>query len=547
MPKIKNINLNLMVIFVACGSITACSVSTPNDVSMSIESGVCVTANSSGYEATATYSGTTMLSNGYPINASLPANSPYCMAVTLTNNNAGQNSNNVQVYQGGLQLSYNVGGVSYSSYMIDFNASGIPQSRYSYGPPVQQLGNVALFDPQNCVTTIGAHVNTLNKGGGKCTFYLEIVGESLPVGVYPINLSVNYTNGNANYFATESFNQRVNMYVGGDFTAPSSNLALVNNLVNNNATSLPSNFAGNAVQQLTTDSYGNIFAYDGASTYIFNGNIWKPIAVPNGVSSINQLSSDSNGNIFAATNYGLWVYNANNQNGWVNIAVGGSYSAVQALGVAGSSSETIYATSGVNLQSCNWQSSGSCALTNVVSAGNNFNTSSLAVESSVLQYMGIGSQIWQNSNSVLSQLTYANNTYVFGNQVGSLLLDSQNILYAGFANVDLVGPAVLSNSSTSPTVESALYSMQGNYVAGKANGIALRAMNYGGVVSANVVAFGDENSLYSSDFTPASPLVYLLVGYNSSANPVASTNWTPITGINGKVKSVTFGSALTTY
>ncbi len=542
MPRIKNISVFLLGLFVSSGVLVACA-PTPNNVSLDVTPGLCVTSSYPGYESTIT-----SYSNAYPLNATLPANSPYCMAVTLNNSNSGQNANNVQVYQGGLQLTYSVAGVSYSGYLIDFNASGIPQTTYTYSP-VQKLGNMVLFDPNNCVTTIGANVNTLNKDGGKCTFYLELVGESLPVGNYPINLSVNYTNGNDNYFVQNNINQRVNMYIGGNFTTPSTNLALLNNLSSNIAESLPVSFTGGVVQQLITDSFGNVFVYDGNTVYIFNGNSWQVSTLPEGVSKINQLSSDNNGNVFAATNYGLWVYNLGSQNGWTSLngnANSGNYSSVQSLSIAGTPTETIYATSQNNLLSCNWQPGSSCTFGNPIVGSGAYNSASLAVESSVLQYVGIGSQLWQISNNVLSPMSFAT-PYVLGNQSGNLLLDSQGLLYATFANDDPLIPAVFSNSSATLSAESALVSAQGNALNGKATGIALRSMNLGSSLTSHVVAFGDMNSLHSNDFTVSSSLVYLLLGYGSTANPIASTSWTPVTGLNGAVNGVTFASSLTAY
>ena len=140
---------------------------------------------------------------------------PYCMMVTLQNNNSGENANNVQVTNLGITLSYMAnssnGLVTYSGILCDNVASGgvcpIGQA---------QIGNILLKDPNNCATQQGAKVSTLMADGGTCSFYLQIIGESYSVGTYPVTVTYNYTNANHNYFISTVFNQTVNLLSGTD-------------------------------------------------------------------------------------------------------------------------------------------------------------------------------------------------------------------------------------------------------------------------------------------------------------------------------------------
>lgn len=546
--KLSNlfIGVGLIVLLSACAP-------TPNDVSLSFTPGQCVTGSHPGYEATATsYSG------AYPLNATMPANSPYCMGVTMTNNNSGTNANNVQVFQAGLQLTYTIAGSTYTSSMIDFNATGIPQSTYSY-TVAQQVGNIALFDPSNCVSTIGSNVNTLDKGGEQCTFYLEVVGEAFPVGTYPIQLSVNYTNGNANYNATGSFNQRVNLYAGGNFSMPTSianNLALYNGNSSKSVESLPVTFPGGNVTLLTKDAYGDLFAYDGSNVYAFNGGeSWSNIGLPTGVTQINALSSDTLGNVFAATNAGVWTYSLSNPTlAWSNIAGSsgsGDFVAVQATVVPAGSSSTnnILATNNSYspnpaLLACTWASGGTCAWSSVFESSSKFNSQALALESNTFQYWASGSSVWQNYNGAESVMSNESNV---DTQAGPIVIDSAGLMYVSFHNSisHLLVPAVFSNSSSESTVLTPLSSLSGQPLAGTANGVALQSISYNGTSYAGVAGYGS-NSLNSSDFTGTTPLAYLLLIYTGTV-PAASTNWTSISGINGTVNSVAFASMLTTY
>ena len=544
LTKLTNLFFGVLVV----GVLGACS-PTPNNVTLTLTPSSCVTGAYPGYEAAATTNST-----AYPINATLPANSPYCMAVTLTNNNTGTNANNIQVFQGGLQLTYNVAGVAYSGYMIDFNASGIPQSTYSY-TPYQQLGNIALFDPSNCVTTIGSHVNTLNQGGGQCTFYLGVVSEAFPVGTYPLQLQINYTNGNDSYFVSAAFNQRVNLYAGGDFTAPGDYLAIYNGIGTNVAESAPVTFPGQAIDLLTRDAYGDIFAYDGLNVYVFNGgSSWVPIGLPSGVTQINALSSDTLGNVFAATNAGVWTYSLSSSTPtWSNVegaSGSGSFAAVQSTPVSGSNNtlfatDNSYSSSPAALLGCSWSTT--CAWNSIFESSNIFNAQALAVESSTFQYWASGSTVWQNNNGAASVML---NESTVDDQAGPIGIDPIGLMYVSFNNTinHLLTPSVFSNSIAAGGTLTPLTSSSGQALLGAANGVAVQSISYNGSSLASVAAYGN-NLFTSADFSGVnSSLAYVSLVYGSTTTPpVAISNWTPITGISGAVNSVTFASELTTY
>ncbi|MFN7094656.1 MAG: hypothetical protein ACK4M7_04755, partial [Burkholderiales bacterium] len=166
-------------------TVAACS-NTQNEITMTVVQGACVQA--SMYASSVTPP-SVIVKN--------PTTAPYCASVTIRNNNSGKNANNIQVINSGsyngLAGRFTVGTKSYSATLYDPIAAGVPISGS------QNIGNVMLYDPYNCATTQGANVRTLTQGGGNCTFYLQLAGESFPAGVYPINLTYNYTNWNQNY------------------------------------------------------------------------------------------------------------------------------------------------------------------------------------------------------------------------------------------------------------------------------------------------------------------------------------------------------------
>lgn len=276
----------------------ACS-NTPNSINMSVANGVCVQPSA--------YSGVT------PPSAIMnnPATAPYCMAVTVQNNNNGTNATNVQTTSAGFSLAFTptaaTGATPLSSKLCDNTASG---GLCAPSGGAGNLGNIYIYDPRNCVTTQGVNVVTLTSGGGSCTFYLQLSGTSYAVGSYPMTLNYNYTNGNSNYTIGASASQNVNLYAGG-----SSGLyqAIYNSAVTPaqyqwqlfNVTGAPSS----GVSSVITDGYGNLYFTGNLNmVYQYNGTAVTQLggALP---SNINSLAIDGNNNVYAGTiGNGIYTY-----------------------------------------------------------------------------------------------------------------------------------------------------------------------------------------------------------------------------------------------
>lgn len=309
---IQNIKQYIALVGVTILSV-ACS-DTPNNITMTPSQGVCVQASqystTNGAQANAIAT--------YPIIESNPTfTTPYCMAVTLQNNNSGTNANTVQITTGGLTLNYTVGSTTYSAQMYDPAAATITISGGT-----QTAGNVAIFDPQNCVTTQGANVQNLATGGGKCTFYLQLTGEGNPVGTYPTSLIYNYTNGNQNYSISTNINQRVYLYGGAN-----NGLYFVNNSAisaSQGSTGTPAAWSTGitgapqtAVSYIIETLYGFVFFSSGTQVYLFNGISATQVG-GNLPATVTSIAFDSSYNVYASTTNGIYVYNTNSTttSGW---------------------------------------------------------------------------------------------------------------------------------------------------------------------------------------------------------------------------------------
>lgn len=291
--------------------ISSCA-KTPNNVTLTLSPSQCVTGIKPGYESQ-NYVVQNTTESGFPQNALMGPNSPYCMAVTMTNNNSGQNANNVQVNNLGLVLSYTApgGNTTVATSMYDPGAAGVIFSSSNFK---QQVANMAVFDPNNCVTIQGRYVNTLNANGGKCTFYMQLLGESLPIGALKTTLSVNYTNGNAQYLVSTPLYQRTNVYAGGDFNNTASGAENIAVFTGESLgvgfqaiSSYPSKVGG--VNQLVTDAFGNVYSFQNNNlNYMYNGITFINIGPAN--SAITSAVADSVGNIYVATTGGVFSTSA---------------------------------------------------------------------------------------------------------------------------------------------------------------------------------------------------------------------------------------------
>ncbi len=242
---------------------------TPNQISISATPGVCMSDNNGIYYA------------------------PYCMMITLQNNNSGENANNVQVTNLGITLNYSAntanGIINYNGILCDNIASGgvCPNGK-------SQIGNILLKDPNNCATQQGAKVNTLMAYGGTCSFYLQIIGESYSVGNYPVTITYNYTNANQNYSVQTAFNQTVNLISGAD-----NGLFIYNdNLWESVNTPLK---IITRVNSITRDNFGYFYFNSDNEIYRYNG-IDKILSLGTLNSQIKFLIVDSNNNLLVVLN-----------------------------------------------------------------------------------------------------------------------------------------------------------------------------------------------------------------------------------------------------
>ncbi len=292
-------------------TLIGCS-NTPNNINMTVTDGVCV--QPSQYATTALAAKAIA---AYPQIQSNPTTAaPYCASITLSNTNSGYNANTVQINSGGFTISYNVGNQSFNATLYDPVAAGL-----NIGGQTQQIGNIVIFDPKNCVTTQGINVQYLNTNGGKCTFYLQLMNEALPVGVYQTTMTYNYTNGNLNYSITNNINQRTYLYAG----ASNGIYFLANNIINasQNTANQASWSTGLPGTPLTSVSfitqsplYGYIYFTTGNSVYLFNGISAVQIGQNLPAPAI-SIAFDNQLNPYVATTNGIYVYQESN--GWIQM------------------------------------------------------------------------------------------------------------------------------------------------------------------------------------------------------------------------------------
>ena len=271
---------------------------TPNSINITPTQGTCVQAGMYNPKLTPPAAIT-----------SNPASAPYCMGITIQNNNSGMNANNIQITNLGLTINYTVGKTPFNGILYDPVAAGISINGQS-----QNYGNVGIYDPRNCVTNQGASVTTLGTGQS-CMFYLQLSGESNPVGIYPTNLTYNYTNGNQNYSISVALNQRVYLYGG----APSG-LFYTSNLqpTTTNPVAWQTGLTPTVspVPYIIEDGFGFVYFATANTVYIYSG---ANVASGNMASAtqlggtlptpVSAIAFDTSYNVYAATASGIYVYN----------------------------------------------------------------------------------------------------------------------------------------------------------------------------------------------------------------------------------------------
>lgn len=524
MKQLSGLNLLL----VATATIIASCSNTPNSVVMHPNQNQCVQA--SMYSSTVTPS---------PLIADNPQTAPYCMSVTIQNNNSGLNANNVQITSSGLIMSYTVGTTKYSSQMYDPIAAGV-----TIGTANQILGNVAIFDPINCLTSTGANVITLNSGGASCTFYMQILGESNPVGVYATNLNYNYTNGNQNYSYQTNVNQRVNLFAGGttglyiDSTgtwAPEASLPTL------------SAIPATTITGLARDIYGNIYISTAQLVYMFNGMTTTQVANAIPGIQINGITTDLNASIYIASNQGIYKYDASESTQvWVpynDLSTPGQISpGTNVVSIKGyenfESTNVVYATTESQAYVCNTQNDLNgmlgchwTLLSNGVSP-NTFLPNAIAIDAYNNLYTANESSVntyttsWQSLNYFLQPgATSGILATTFWTQFNNV-----QFLFVGENTTATPTESVAYLCNPSPAGCGPIQSESGNILTGNVYAITADGNN-------NVYAVG--NGINSNDFT-SSPNVFGAVISAPESGFIAGTPWTPI--LNGSPAVISGGS-----
>lgn len=471
MFKLKNY-MSYLVLFGIMLFMVACS-NTPNNVSMSLNQGQC--AQPSQYSSSQLSNLQTTYESYYNLLINNPSTTtPYCTSVTVQNNNSGLNANSVQITSSGLQVSTILPGTTTttSATLYDSSASGV-----TIGGLSQNINNIILFDPNNCTTTTGANVKTLSAGGGSCTFYLEILNEANPVGVYPYYITYNYTNGNQNYNANSTLNQRVYLY-GGDYSSPGV-YYVEDNVVTtgsdeSTAAAWQNGLTGSppiAVTYVTANAYGAVYFAAGSSVYSYNGISISQVG-NNLPASVSSIAFDSYSNIYAAiNNLGMWVYNVTAATpSWEQVtdSRGSITSTSNIIGLKGESN-TIYAFSESQVYNCtvNGTPSESCSKPSSTGQPRGFFTNSADVDSFGNLYIGSS-----NSNNTLgiSILSIGNLWFGFtespviessGNSIGGVRF-TNSALYFGVVGSSESSVYNCGSSNCGPTVSSSRAPMTGN-------------------------------------------------------------------------------------
>ena len=484
-----------------------------------------------------------------------PTSAPYCMGITIQNNNSGMNANNIQITNLGLSMSYAVGTTSFGGMLYDPVAAQI-----SIGGN-QSYGNVGIYDPRNCVTSSGPNVTTLGTGGQKCTFYLQLSGESNPVGVYPITLTYNYTNGNQNYSVSTKINQRVYLYGG----AASGLFYVSTNLLS--ATPAPAWQTGLAptnspVPYIIEANYGFVLFATANAVYVYNGANGASATQlgSNLPTTVSAVAFDTSNNVYAATtNSGIYVFNRNLATpAWMPltdttglITASTNVTGLKGVEFTGQPNQLYAITVTNNAYLCNnlnitaTGATCSCQLLNTppLLVPSNFANNAIDVDQSGNLYAGyksgvslLSSGVWQPPYAITSIIT---GTVSGVNWVAPVTPTAPAILYFGETGATVAGEnSVYSCNLTSNTC-TVLSSSKSNGITGNANSVTTDGMG-------NVCATGQ--MLNSLDYVSSASNVTAACLLNISTPKTAT--WIPIANGSLSVAPVQFGiiaSMLTSY
>ncbi|MCX8514632.1 MAG: hypothetical protein ORN24_03600 [Burkholderiales bacterium] len=547
--------LNIVILLITF-SLTACS-NTPNSVTMTVAQGQCV--------QTSQYRGVTPNFQNL-IESNPTTTTPYCLAVTVQNNNTGLNANNVQITSSGLQVSYlNFSSNSESTaQLFDSAAAGVTVSTAT-----QTVNNLILFDPYNCVTTSGAQVLVLGMGGGTCTFYLQESGESSPVGVFPYSLTYNYTNGNANYSVTSTFNQRTTLYGGTNIGLYSVTANIVNNTLNpftnqiqwqpvSSATGMPPTLG------LTRSAYGIVYFAESNTVYQYNGltitQVGNSLPLPSLPYIINNLALDTNGNLFAGTNgNGLFVNQFANESTWTQVITNGitnsSNNIIGLKSTTSSGNPLLYVIESANGYICTYTNDSSninCLIIPPIAGGGGnpvFLQNALDVDSSGNLYFG------GLLNGNLNIYNWASSLSPYSPDIPQTNSTIGAVLYNLFNTESSIYFSLSTNESNENLVYSCIQSSCNPVVSESGNPLGTSPLRASGYV--NSLTNDGYGNLYASGFT----LYSADWASNESSFPISAAllfgnsvtygggNWIPIFPATSqqKILSTVVATTLTSY
>ncbi|MBY0379050.1 MAG: hypothetical protein K2P99_01475, partial [Burkholderiales bacterium] len=357
--------------------------------------------------------------------------------------------------------------------------------------------------------------------GGTCTLYLQIASESYAVGSYPINLTYNYTNSNANYSISTTVYQHVDLYAGGRtgvyvFNGESFESALLQNSSN--------------VNVMVHDNYGNLYFNSESFVYEYNGRITKRLGIMQPPNTINSLTIDNNSNVIAGTSAGVYYCNLNESScSLLNDNKGIIPSSSNILGVAYAvnTSNILYITESTNAYSCIESGTYDAPTMNckklITGSNPQYYTNSLSAYNGVL-YAGVGTSF--ESYGTLWNPYSVTPTIIAPAYISSVQVNSYGALF-GVNRPSIYNESSIYFCMASGTECVAESSGAGRYITGNINATTMDGAGY---------IYGVGSNINSGDFS----VVKNAYGFFESQTP--TTNWQPIVATESLAALVTLSS-----
>ena len=352
-------------------------------------------------------------------------NAPYCMAVTIQNNNGGQNY---------------INSTNYPINNLSLSVSGASNVGYPSAPG-------SSYDPNNC---LGSTINP----GSSCTFYLWLTGESLPVGSHTsISINANYNVNNTLPWVTSSNSASSSLTVyetpGLQISNKTGYVQVYNNNGFNNAYWAESE--ANAYTNTNDNYYGYLYLAGQNGIYYSGNGTYAGNATGGSTSIKGAINLLINGQtlygIPYASSLSSSVYSAGVQNesfSWTQYATGLNNPTTNVSAISGT--RLFFATS-ANAYVCTQNSGGNnCVQEGISLNGGNITalgyTTLSPLNGSVLTGVvaGNGSGLWVESGTIgssansWSAVTTSNGGAVASSGVVKIVADSNNNLYIAATN-----------------------------------------------------------------------------------------------------------------